>query len=593
MLKITRIHFYALVLFLIYSQGSNAQTLDINVIGTPVVGQPITIQVTATHPNGINRIRLVKDKDYENILQMFCSGSNTCTLQTVMTLDFIGDIILDAELWRLPNNYAMGTSVIVSFECQAEYCDPDPEVHEFFNWMREVGYDECVIERYYTYFLVPELRARMKEIARKRRIGYNQTDTVIFYDIIPTDAQATYVGMDIGEAPNCVYSALSPQFCPTPTSADYTFVENHWKTVFGIDFTFQYERIELNYVDTFGPPTWNSALGRWQFFIPNTFYIDNLENDNIAHFGIETWNGQPVREINGGSFCAQLFIEPTTLYNFGIYTHEWGHAQGLPHTFVDIDGIRTFLTPDGIMSNSYTPNTNLFDPLDPLERYVFEPIDNYVDQNTFAGTYSTAIVATNQFNNVCENIDPAVTAFTLDSTTDTHYIFKATLDNFGTIDASFVEVSFYEGSLANPPLIERTYQALEPNTPLEVFFTVDMNLIMSNDVFIKVDPANLITDEDETNNILSTQILLSIADFGFSNIQFKVYPNPVAHLLYIEASTAITYQTRLFTLDGKLLTSQKTNAAIDVSTLANGVYILEISDATLSHSQYKRIIVKR
>lgn len=592
MFQITRIKLHVVLLFLICFQVSNAQTLDINIIGTPVVGQSVTIEVIATNPGGINKIRLVKDKDYTNINQMNCNGSTSCTMQFVTSSNYTGSIIFDAELWGMPNTYVMGTSINVNFVCQAEYCDPDPEINHFFNWMREVGYDECVIERYYSYSKIPELRARMKVVARKRRIGYNQTDTVIFYDIIPTDAQATYIGLDIGEAPNCVFSAQSPQFCPFPTSADYAFVENHWKTVFGIDFTFQYVRMELNYVDEFGPPTWNSALGKWQFIIPNSFYINNLQPKNIAHFGIESWNGQPVRDINGGSFIAQLFIEPTTLYNFGVYTHEWGHSQGLPHTFVDINDIRTFLTPDGIMSNGYMPNTNIFDPLDPLERYVFEPVNDFVDQNSFADTYSQAIITTNQFNNICENIDPAVTSFTLDSSTATEYTFKATLNNFGTIDASFIDVFIYEGSLSNPPLVERIYELLEPNTPLDLFITLDKNLFTGNGAYIKVDPLNLVTDEIESNNTLSIEGNLTVVDNGYSNIQFKVYPNPASSFLNIEASAQTEYKTRLYSLDGKLITVQNSNTTIDVSDLSNGVYILEISDVTLNNSQYKKVIIK-
>ncbi len=543
---------FTILFLLIGGQILNAQTsLEINVIGEPIVGETVTIEVTATHAAGINLLRLIKDKDYSNIAIMACNGSTTCTMQIETSLDYLGTIIFDAELWGEPYSYVTGTSLAVSFTCGTEYCDPDPEINEFITWMREVGYDECVIERYYSYAEVPELRAAIKTIARKRRIGYNQTDTVIFYDIVPTDSQATFIGMDIGEAPICVPNTVSPEFCPSPTSADYTFLENHWRTIFGIDFTFQYERIELSYVNTFGPPIFNASTELWQFNIPNSFYTDVLEPNNIAHFAVQTWNGQPVRDIDGGRSSAQLFSEPTTLLKFGIYTHEWGHAQGLPHTFVNINGVRTFFSPDGIMSNTYTSNTNIFDPLDPLERYVFEPVDDYVDQSTFADNYSQAIVATSQFNNVCENIDPAVTAFTLDSSTNDTYTFKATLNNLGTLNASFIKISLSEENATNPPFVERTYEVLEPNTSFDVLITVAKNLIPSNSVFIMVDPMDVILDEDETNNLLSIENILSVSE-TMTN-QFTIYPNPVSGIINIEALNSIEYQTKLFSLEGKLI----------------------------------------
>lgn len=593
MRKINKFKWKILLLFLIYTVGSKAQTsININIIGQPIVGETITVEVIANHPSGINKIWLIKDKDYGNKTEIFCNGTTSCSLQIETTLDYIGSIVFDAVLWGLPNNYVTETSILVNFICQSEYCSPDPEINQFFNWMRNVGYDECVIERYYSYVSVPELKTRMKEISRKKPIGYNQTDTIIFYDIIPTDIEATFTGMNIGEAPNCVYSPTSPEFCPNPVSADYSFVENHWRTVFGIDFTFQYQRIEISYVDEFGPPVWNSTLGKWQFIIPNTFYINNLEPHNIAHFAVESWNGQQIRDIDGGSFSAQLFSEPTTLFKFGIYTHEWGHAQGLPHTFVDINGVRKFLTPDGIMSNTYLANTNIFDPLDPLERYVFEPTDGYVDQNTFANSYSQAIVATNQFNGVCENIDPAVTTFTLDSSTDSHYTFKATLDNLGTIDASFIDVFFYDGNLTNAPLIERTYEVIEQNNPFDIFITIEKNLITNDDVFIKVDPLELINDETESNNTLNISNILSVNEDDFSNFQFNVYPNPVSNLLYIKTNTQIEYQADIYSVDGKLISTTYNNSFIDVSEMSNGVYFLQITNLNLGYKFYKRIIVE-
>ena len=582
-----------LLFALLYTPLLFAQTnIEINVIGQPIVGETITIEVTATHSDGINKIVLIQDDDYVNGKTVkYCNGATSCTLTHNISLDYIGSIELKAYLWGLPNTYLTDTSTTINFSCNSEYCSPDPTINAFFRWMRNSGYDECLIERYYSYVVIPELKARMKAFISKKPIGYNQTDTIIFYDIIPTDNQATYTGMDIGEAPNCNPFFSYPEFCPNPTSADYTFLENLWKTVFGIDFNFQYERMEVSYEDEFGSPTWSN--GKWVFTIPNSFYINNIQPHNIAHFAIDTWNNKLVKNANGGKSSAQLFIEPLGWGDLGIYTHEWGHSQGLLHSFVDINGTRTFLTPDGIMCNTYQVGTGLFDPLDPLERYIFEPIDGYLDQETFADKYNQGIIASYQFNNICGNIDPAVTSFSLTNTTATEYIFTATLNNFGNIDASFVELSLFQGDVNNTPLIERVYEVLEPNTPFTINITIDKNDITESDLYIKIDPLNLILDEDETNNTLSITEGLGILKNELLNSLINIYPNPVGDILNIEVYGNFAYHIKIFTIDGKLISKHVNDSTIDTSNLPNGIYFLEITAINTGQRAFKKVIVRK
>jgi len=57
----------------------------------------------------------------------------------------------------------------------------------------------------------------------------------------------------------------------------------------------------------------------------------------------------------------------------------------------------------------------------------------------------------------------------------------------------------------------------------------------------------------------------------------KVYPNPASRKLYIQSQTGLT--VTIAGMDGKIVLT-KTNATdIEVSTLADGIYMLRIEDA--------------
>jgi len=80
-----------------------------------------------------------------------------------------------------------------------------------------------------------------------------------------------------------------------------------------------------------------------------------------------------------------------------------------------------------------------------------------------------------------------------------------------------------------------------------------------------------------------------------SQIDFKVFPNPVNDELNIRLSSEIDYSIRLFNSNGKLLIQQKfTNsdrAQVLISSLESGVYIL-LGDINQKHIIPKKIIIE-
>lgn len=109
---------------------------------------------------------------------------------------------------------------------------------------------------------------------------------------------------------------------------------------------------------------------------------------------------------------------------------------------------------------------------------------------------------------------------------------------------------------------------------------------------------------ENNNSVLTLTIVNSTGDYAvYNNIQlsyqdmdysfFKVYPNPVSNTLYATPNSFLTNASfEFYTVVGKKVLSinktQITNNAIDVSTLAKGVYFLRILN-----SENKTIATKK
>ena len=376
--------------------------LKIQVLGTPNVGDSIEVVIKANHTKPIKELWLVRDNDYINQIKKNCNSSMSCEVRSKFSLNYDGSIRIRSYLWEFPNKAVSSLDTFLNFSCSQEYCEPDSLTSKFFIWMRNKGYDEAIISKYYTYAKDGVKRALFKEfynnpLVKKLRPSMNLN----FYDIIPTDQNSTFVEMSTQNAVNCIPSGLWPEFCPSPKPADYKMIEEHLTRVFGVEYKINYIRRPTNYKNEIGVPQLNSfGIYEYRFEDLNKFEFNNFNKADIVHYGIRTLDGKNIGNISEGTHVARMFRNVSSSDDICVFTHELGHAYGLPHSFLNGSNPVDLFSLDGIMNNTYIPNTNMFDPLDPLERYTFEPIEGYKDNDMYVEKYNTGIRPTFYFNNI-------------------------------------------------------------------------------------------------------------------------------------------------------------------------------------------------
>jgi hypothetical protein len=67
---------------------------------------------------------------------------------------------------------------------------------------------------------------------------------------------------------------------------------------------------------------------------------------------------------------------------------------------------------------------------------------------------------------------------------------------------------------------------------------------------------------------------------GLKNIESMIYPNPATDKLFIEGADQATI--RLYSLDGRLLSTSVYNGSLDISNYEKGIYLLELHSETLT-----------
>ncbi|MBX2876583.1 MAG: T9SS type A sorting domain-containing protein, partial [Saprospiraceae bacterium] len=147
----------------------------------------------------------------------------------------------------------------------------------------------------------------------------------------------------------------------------------------------------------------------------------------------------------------------------------------------------------------------------------------------------------------------------------------------------------------NPNQAEIPYNGLDDDCdPL----TLDDDL--DQDGFLRIEDCN---DNDSTINIKATEIpnngidedcdgmdlITAIADLN--GIQVNIYPNPVSDVLNIEMPGQVRYVVRLYSLQGKLITSLHNPSSLPTTELVSGIYYLQIADKMGNWNIIERIMV--
>jgi hypothetical protein len=97
-------------------------------------------------------------------------------------------------------------------------------------------------------------------------------------------------------------------------------------------------------------------------------------------------------------------------------------------------------------------------------------------------------------------------------------------------------------------------------------------------------------------NTFNTEFVLTLGNASFSSTEFNLYPNPANGFLHISQNNNLSIDTiQLYDITGKTIKSifnlNNVQTSIDVSTLAKGVYFVEIT-AENHIKQTKKLIIQ-
>ncbi|TXD70631.1 T9SS type A sorting domain-containing protein [Aequorivita lipolytica] len=191
------------------------------------------------------------------------------------------------------------------------------------------------------------------------------------------------------------------------------------------------------------------------------------------------------------------------------------------------------------------------------------------------------------------------------------YLYEVQSSDFGT---------FYDVSLINPPIspsltippnlnyngegacniFSGTYEFLPPEELSSINFTattIDCGIQQHN--FFENEYFSFISDkfwytitQDGQGKVLTLENGVfghavfksySLSASNFQKNEFLLYPNPVKNNLFLSSDENIgNLNIKIFNIEGKLLSTQNTTfekqVSIDVSSLVNGIYFLNIED---------------
>lgn len=96
---------------------------------------------------------------------------------------------------------------------------------------------------------------------------------------------------------------------------------------------------------------------------------------------------------------------------------------------------------------------------------------------------------------------------------------------------------------------------------------------------------------DVSNFNFEIQETLSVGEFSLFNI--NVFPNPASNALYINLSDNKSFDYKLYSVNGRLIYNDEINKStvLNTSSLANGLYFLQIRDVITNRQAVKKIII--
>ncbi|MDA8693189.1 MopE-related protein [Saprospiraceae bacterium] len=83
------------------------------------------------------------------------------------------------------------------------------------------------------------------------------------------------------------------------------------------------------------------------------------------------------------------------------------------------------------------------------------------------------------------------------------------------------------------------------------------------------------------------------ATHEIANTTINIYPNPATEIININVEGQLDYKVHLYDLKGQLMTILNNKSQIDITSIPNGIYLLEIQDINSAQKIIERIVISR
>jgi hypothetical protein len=101
------------------------------------------------------------------------------------------------------------------------------------------------------------------------------------------------------------------------------------------------------------------------------------------------------------------------------------------------------------------------------------------------------------------------------------------------------------------------------------------NTPASNDMFTCVAYSNAVCPDSAESNSLTIHINTGVGAIA-GNANVRIYPNPASAMVYVDAPAAVNIS--VLSMEGKLLLQQRNATSVNMGSLADGIYLIQVTD---------------